>query len=96
MDIATVLAGDDANGARARLLARSIASARAQVCILEAMIAERVAERDAAGLALVDRALTNASRRILALLAEHRRAYAPERAVVVAVEHANVTVTGSR
>jgi len=60
------------------------------------MVAERLAERDAVGLALVDRALTNASRRLVALLAEHRRMHAPERPVVVAVEHANVTVTGSR
>jgi hypothetical protein len=96
VDIATALAGSDANGARARLLARSLASARAQVATLEAMVAERLAERDAVGLALVDRALTNASRRLVALLAEHRRMHAPERPVVVAVEHAEVTVTGSR
>jgi hypothetical protein len=96
VDMATVLAGNDANGARIRLLARSLASARAQVAVLEAMVAERVAERDPAGLALVDRALTNASRRLVTLIAEHRRTHAPERPVVVAVEHAHVNVIGSR
>jgi hypothetical protein len=83
------LVGPDRNEARMRLLARAIAATRAQMLCLEQLLGQRVNVRDVRGAELVDKILTSTTRRLAALLAEHRAACsAGQRAVVVGVGHA--------
>ena len=92
---AEALAGDQADAARLRLLSRLLSATRAQVILLEAMINERLAKRDAGGVDLINKVLNGASKRLVLLLAEHRASCASGRraSVVVAVGNAeHVTV----
>jgi len=93
-DSAEALAGPDRNEARMRLLARSIAVTRAHESALEQLLGERLAARDERGTNLVNKVLTATTRRLAALLAEHRMACAVEpHRTMVAVGHADrVTV----
>jgi len=85
------LVGDDANGARRRLLAREIAIAKATHDLLTSSIGDRVRAGDERGALLADRLATSATRRLVILAAEHRATCATEkRQAVVAIGHADV------
>lgn len=76
--------------ARMRLLAKSLATARTQVSILEKLLGDLLVQRDAEGVKMISRALDGATRRMVALLAEHRQACNSDRRnVTVAVAHVN-------
>lgn len=88
---AEALAGDDANAARRRLLAREIAIAKATLDVLTASIGDRVRAGDERGALLADRLATSAARRLAILAAEHRATCAAEKwQAVVAIGHADV------
>jgi hypothetical protein len=88
---AEALAGEDANGARRRLLAREIAMAKATLDLLTASIGDRVRAGDGRGALLADRLATSATRRLAILAAEHRATCASEkRQAIVAIGHADV------
>jgi hypothetical protein len=88
---AEALAGEDANGARRRLLAREIAIAKTTLDLLTASIGDRVRAGDERGALLADRLATSAARRLAILAAEHRATCAAEkRQAVVAIGHADV------
>jgi hypothetical protein len=88
---AEALAGEDANGARRRLLSREIAIAKTTLGILTTAIGNRVRAGDERGALLADRLATSAARRLAILAAEHRAACAAERRqAVVAIGHADV------
>jgi hypothetical protein len=91
---AEALAGEDPDAARLRMLSRLLAGARAQVQLLEALLAERVAKRDLGGVEIINKALAGASKRLALWLAEHRASSASgRRAAVVVVGNAqHVTV----
>ena len=88
---AEALAGEDANGARRRLLAREIATAKIALDLLTSSIGDRVRAGDERGALLADRLATSAARRLAILAAEHRATCATEkRQAVVAIGHADV------
>ena len=88
---AEALAGDDANAARRRLLAREIAIAKATLDVLTSSIGDRVRAGDERGALLADRLATSAARRLAILAAEHRATCAAEKwQAVVAIGHADV------
>ena len=88
---AEALAGEDANGARRRLLSREIAIAKATLDVLTSSIGDRVRAGDERGALLADRLATSAARRLAILAAEHRATCAAEkRQAVVAIGHADV------
>lgn len=62
--LAEALAGDQGDEARVRLTSRCVAAARAQQRILEALLGERLAERDEAGVELVSKVLDGATKRL--------------------------------
>lgn len=81
---AEALCGDAPDAARARLLAREIAIAKATLDLLVAGLGERLARGDERGALLLDRLATGAARRLALLTGAHTRA------AVVAVAHADV------
>lgn len=88
---AEALSGEDANGARRRLLSREIAIAKATLDVLTSSIGDRVRAGDERGALLADRLATSAARRLAILAAEHRATCAAEkRQAVVAIGHADV------
>jgi hypothetical protein len=78
------LSGDDASAARARLLAREIAIAKATLDLLVAGMGERLGRGDERGALLLDRLATGAAKRLALLTGAHSRT------PVVAVAHADV------
>jgi hypothetical protein len=78
------LSGDDPAGARARLLAREIAIAKATLDLLVAGMGDRLGRGDERGVILLDRLATGAAKRLALLTSAHSRA------TVVAVAHADV------
>ena len=91
---AEALAGADADAARLRAISRLVSATRAQVVLLETMLAERLAKRDLGGVEIINKALAGASKRLALWLAEHRASSASgRRAAVVVVGNAeHVTV----
>jgi hypothetical protein len=88
---AEALAGEDANGARRRLLAREIAIAKTTLDLLTASIGDRVRASDERGALLADRLATSAARRLAILVAVHRATCTVEkRQAIVAIGHADV------
>lgn len=88
---AEALAGEDANGARRRLLSREIAIAKTTLDLLTSSIGDRVRTGDERGALLADRLATSAARRLAILAAEHRATcVAEKRQAVVAIGHADV------
>ncbi len=63
----------DRDDARRRMIARMIASQRAKSLLLEAKRDECLVKRDFAAVGVLDRLLDGTSRRLVALLAEHRQ-----------------------
>lgn len=61
---AEALAGEDANGARRRLLSREIAIAKTTLDLLTASIGDRVRAGDERGALLADRLATSAAKRL--------------------------------
>lgn len=94
--LAEALAGPDQDQVRLRTLARAIAIARTQQSLLEAMLIERLAKRDAGGVELVDRVLRGLVGRLVKLTDAHRLESSQQRRVAVHVGHADhVTVEGA-
>jgi hypothetical protein len=90
---AEALAGEDANGARRRLLSREIAIAKTTLDLLTSSIGDRVRVGDERGALLADRLATSAARRLAILAAEHRATCVGEkRQAVVAIGHADVVL----
>jgi hypothetical protein len=88
---AEALAGEDANEARRRLLAREIAITKSTLDLLTASIGDRVRAGDERGALLADRLATSAARRLAILTAEHRATcVAEKRQAVIAIGHADV------
>ncbi len=76
--------------ARMRMLAKALATARTQVSVLESLLGGLLTKGDFEGAKMITRALDGATRRMMALLAEHRLACnADRRNVTVAVAHAD-------
>lgn len=93
--LAEALAGPEGNQVRLRTLARTIAVTRAEQGLLEAMIMERLAERDIQGVELVDKVLKGVAGRLVKLLEAHRLESSQQRRVSVVVTHADqVNVEG--
>jgi hypothetical protein len=88
------LAGEDAVGARQRLLSREIAIAKATLDATTAAIGQRARANDASGALLADKLATSAAKRLAMLLDAHRaETTAKRRGAVVAIGHAeHVTV----
>lgn len=78
------LSGVDPGAARARLLAREIAIAKATLDLLVAAMGERLGRGDERGAILLDRLATGAAKRLALLTSAHSRA------TIVAVAHADV------
>jgi hypothetical protein len=78
------LSGDDPSAARARLLAREIAVAKATLDLLVAGMGERLGRGDERGALLLDRLATGAAKRLALLAGAHSRT------PVVAVAHADI------
>lgn len=80
------LAGDDASGARRRLVAREIAVAKSALDVLTAAVGERLKANDTKGASLADKLATSAAKRLAVLVELHRADTAVvERAAVVAI-----------
>jgi hypothetical protein len=91
-DSATALSGVDRNEARVRLISRLVASERSRLLILEALLDERLAARDAAAgtdVERIDRLLHSTTRRLAVLLDQHRSACNAGHRTTVVVGHAN-------
>ncbi|MEI8257079.1 MAG: hypothetical protein WCJ30_15505 [Deltaproteobacteria bacterium] len=72
--VAQSLCGGDRDDARVRLLARAIATERARQLIYSDRLDDCMKRRDEEGVALIEKALLGTTRRLVLLLAEHRRA----------------------
>jgi hypothetical protein len=88
------LAGEDATGARQRLLAREIAIAKATLDATTATIGHRMRANDASGATLADKLATSAAKRLAILVEAHRADTTVERrSAVIAIGHVeHVTV----
>lgn len=72
--VAWSLTGGDRDDARVRLLARAIATERARQIIFTDQLDGHLRRRDEQAVALIERTLLGTTRRLVLLLAEHRRA----------------------
>lgn len=87
---ACALVGPSRVEARIEIVAKLLAEQYARHLALEAFLDERMLARDIEGVAMVDRALTNCTKRIAMLSREHAASCAVgRRDVVVAVAHAD-------
>lgn len=87
--LAEALAGDDGDQARIRLLARATSAARTQGRVLEVMLGDRLAKRDAQGVELVSKVLDGVTRRLTSLLRQLSVESALKKRPAVYVAHAN-------
>lgn len=93
--LAEALAGPGHDEVRLRTLSRAIALARTQQSLLDALLLERLAQRDVVGVELVEKVLRGVSCRLVKLLDAHRLESAQQRRVAVVVAHADqVNVEG--
>jgi hypothetical protein len=84
------LVGPDRVAARVEFLAKLIGTEHARLLALAAFLDERLMAKDIEGAAMIDRALTNCTKRIAMLVREHAASCTVgRRDVVVAVAHAN-------
>ena len=90
------LVGEGRDAARQRLVARLLAVARSEVCLLQAMYKERLLEGNERGLRQVEQALATADKRLTLFLEEHRRESSAERRPVVTVGGAEQAFVKSR
>ena len=94
--LAEALSGPDHDRVRLRTLARAIAIARTQQSLLEAMLMERLAKRDADGVELINKVLRGLVGRLVKLTEAHRLESSQQRRVAVHVGHADhVSVEGA-
>ena len=72
------------------MVSRLVASTRAQVALLEALLAQRLARRDDQGVELLNKVLSGACKRLSLMLEEHRACTNANRrpSVIVAVGNA--------
>jgi hypothetical protein len=87
--LAEALAGDDGDAARVRLLARAASAARTQQRVLEVMLGDRLAKRDAQGVELVTRALDGVTKRLTALMKQLSAESAVAKRPAVFIGHAD-------
>lgn len=87
--LADALAGPGHDEVRLRTLSRSIAVARTQQALLDALLLEQLAKRDVLGVELVDKVLRGVSCRLVKMLEAHRLESAQQRRVAVVVAHAD-------
>lgn len=92
--LAEGLAGDDGDSSRARMAARAVASGRAQQRVLEALLADRLAARDEAGVALVSKVLDGVTRRLSVWMKHLQVEAALRRRPVVLINHAEKVNVG--
>ncbi len=87
--LAAALCGPGHDAARLRLLARSIAVARTQMSLLEALLLDRLSKRDDSGVESTDKALRSVTSRLVKLIEAHRLESSQHRRVSIAVAHAD-------
>ena len=93
--MAEALSGAGHDAVRLRTLSRSIALARTQQVMLDAVLMERLTQRDVVGVELVEKVLRGLSARLVKLVEAHRLESAQARHVAVVVAHADqVNVEG--
>jgi len=88
-EIATALIGPDRDGARLRLIARSIASERARLAILEAMLDEQVVAKEFGAARELNMLISSTTRRLCALLREHQASCVNGARAAIVVGHAD-------
>lgn len=85
---ATALAGSDREGARLRLISRSLATERARLLVLEGMLDERLAAGDWDAVREIRPVIATASKTLCGLLREHAAAcHVGRHGITVAVAH---------
>jgi hypothetical protein len=87
--LAAALAGDDGDQARVRLLARATSAARTQQRVLEVVLGDRLAKRDAEGVELVNKTLDAVSRRLVALVKQLAMESSLRKRPTVVIGHAD-------
>lgn len=96
-DSATALAGSDRDAARLRLISRAVATERARLLVLEAMLDERLTACDWNAVREIRPVIATTSRVLCALLREHAAAcHVRRHDVVVAVAHVDSINLASR
>lgn len=88
-EIATALVGTDRDGARLRLIARSIASERARLTILEAMLDDQLVAKNFAVVRELNPLISSTTRRLCSLLREHQASCANGARATIVVGHAD-------
>ena len=89
--LAEALAGEDAEGTRARTISRMLATSRAELAVLDILLAEALRKRKFEGATALTKACTRLDRRILGLLDQHRAETSPRRpSVGIRAETVNV------